>query len=60
MVGKEVSEYPGDSRLAETKGGGNITSGMVMTGQSKDVFFLSKGDGMHGENGVSDVLGVII
>ena len=48
MVGKEVSEYPGDSRLAETKGGGNMTSGMVMTGQSKDVFFLSRGDGMHG------------
>ena len=48
MVEKKVYEYSGDSRLAETKGKGNITSGIVMAGQSKDVFCLSRGSGMHG------------
>ena len=47
MVEKEVSEYSGDGRLAETKRGGNMTSGITMTSQSKDVFFLSREDGMH-------------
>ena len=49
MVGKEVLEYSGDSRLADTQGGGNITSRMTITGQREDVFLLSRGDGAHGE-----------
>ena len=38
-IRKEVLKYPGHSRLANTKFGG----------QRKDVFLLSRGDGVHDE-----------
>lgn len=47
-VGKEVPEYPGDSRLADTQVGGNFMSRMTIRGQRNDVFLLSRGDGVHG------------
>ena len=49
VIGKEVLKCPRDSRLANTKFGSNITSGDAIGGQRKDVFFLSRGDGMHWE-----------
>ena len=48
LVWKELLEDSGDSGLADTQFGGNMTSGMTMGGQGEDVFFLSRGDGSHG------------
>ena len=48
-IRKEVLKYPGHSRLANTKFGGNRASGMMIGGQRKDVFLLSRGDGVHDE-----------
>ena len=49
VTGKEVLKCPRDSRLANAKFGSNMTSGDAIGGQRKDVFFLSRGDGMHWE-----------
>ena len=47
LVGTESSESPGYYGLAEAKSWGNSTSGMTMRGQGEDVFFLSRGSGVH-------------
>ena len=47
VIRKEVLKYPGYSRLANTKFGGNRVSGIMIGGQRKDVFLLSRGDGVH-------------
>jgi hypothetical protein len=49
VIWKEVLKYPRDSRLSTAKFGSNMTSGDVIGGQRKDVFLLSRGDGMHWE-----------
>ena len=49
VVGKEVLKGSRDSRLANTKFGSNMTSGDAIGGQKKNVFLLSRGDGMHWE-----------
>jgi hypothetical protein len=48
-IRKEVLKYPGHSRLANTKFGGNRTGGMMIGGQRKDIFLLSRRDGVHDE-----------
>lgn len=47
-IGEEVLEYPGDSRLADSHSRGNETSRVAIRGQRKDVFLLSRRDGVHG------------
>ena len=47
MIGKKVLKCPRDSRLANAKFESNIASGDAIGGQRKDVFLLSRGDGMH-------------
>ena len=48
-VRKEVLKYPGYSRLANTKFGGNRANRMMIGGQGKNVFLLDRGDGVHDE-----------
>ena len=48
-IRKEVLKYPGHSRLSNTKFGGNRVSSMMIGGQRKDVFLLSRGNGVHDE-----------
>jgi hypothetical protein len=49
LVRNKVLKYPGHSRLANTKFGGNRASRMMIGGQGKDVFLLGRGDGVHDE-----------
>jgi hypothetical protein len=49
VIGKEVLKCSRDSRLANAKFGSNMTSGDAIRGQRKDVFLLSRGDGMYWE-----------
>ena len=46
-VRKKVLEYSGDCRLAYTSLRGNFVSGVTMRGKRKDVFLLSRRDGVH-------------
>jgi hypothetical protein len=46
-IRKEILKCSGDSRPANTKFGGNVTSGVTMRSQRKDVFLLRGGDGAH-------------
>jgi hypothetical protein len=48
-LGKDVFKYSEHSKLADIQGGDNITSGMTITGQKKDVFLLRGEDGIHEE-----------
>ena len=48
-IKEEVLKYPGHSRLANTKFGGNKTNGVKIGGQRKDIFLLIRGDGVHDE-----------
>ena len=47
VIRKEVLKCPRDSRLANTKFGGNMASGDAIRGQGKNILFLSRGDGVH-------------
>jgi len=38
-----------DNRLANTQFGGNRTTRISIRGQGKDIFFLSKGNGVYSE-----------
>ena len=49
LIKKEVLKYPGHSRLANTKFGGNSTNGVMIGGQRKDIFLLIRGDRVHDE-----------
>jgi hypothetical protein len=49
VIEKEVLKCPRDSRLANAKFGSNMMSGDANEGQRKDVFLLSREDGMHWE-----------
>ena len=55
-VRQRVFEHSGDSRLTDTQARGNITGGMTMGGQGKDVFHLSRGYGKHEEVWILKVL----
>ena len=46
---EEVLKYPGHSRLANTKFGGNNMNGVMIKGQRKDIFLLIRGNGVHDE-----------
>ena len=48
-IREEVLKYPGHSRLANTKFGGNNTIGVMLGGQRKNIFLLIRGDGVHDE-----------
>ena len=48
-IRKKVLKYPGYSRLANTRLGGNLMNGEAIESQRKDVFFLSRRDGVHDE-----------
>ena len=48
MVGKDILEDPDNCRLANTQRGSNLTSGLTIAGQSNNVFFLGRGDRVHG------------
>ena len=48
-VRKQILEYSGDGRLPNTKFGSNVTNGVTIGGQRKDVFLLRGGDGVHDE-----------
>ena len=48
-IGKDVMKSSDDSRLAKTSSLGNRVSRMTMRSQRKDIFLVSRGDGMHDE-----------
>ncbi len=50
-IRKVFLKDPGDGRPANTKFGGNMTSGELIGSKGEDVFLLSRGDGMHVEFG---------
>ena len=52
-IGKKVLEYSGDSGLANTSLRGNITGGVTMGDQRKDVFLVGRRNGVHIRSGVS-------
>ena len=52
LVREEVMKYPRHSKLADTKFEGNKMNGVMIGCQRKDIFFLSRGDGVH--DGFSD------
>ena len=49
MIGKEILRCPGNSRPANSKFGGNLMIGETIRSKRKDIFLLSRGDGMHAE-----------
>jgi hypothetical protein len=49
MIGKKLFEYSGYSRLTDTQIRSNRVSRLTIGGQGENVFFLSRGDGMHVE-----------
>jgi hypothetical protein len=49
-----------DSRLAKTSFLGNRVSRVTMRSQRKDIFLVSRGDGMHDEYRVVEALDVVI
>jgi len=49
LIRKEFLNNPGYSRLAHMNFGGNETSWETFRSQRKDVFLLSRGDGVHDE-----------
>jgi hypothetical protein len=49
VIEKEDLKCPRDSILANAKFGSNMMSGDAMGGQRKDVFLLSRGDGIYWE-----------
>ena len=51
-IGKDIFEYPGDSRLANTSVRGNIVSGVTMGGKGNDVFLVSSRNRAHIRSGV--------
>jgi len=51
-IGKDIFEYPGDSRLANTSVRGNIAGGVTMGSKGNDVFLVSSRDGVHIRSGV--------
>ena len=46
LIEEEVLKYPGHSRLANTKFGGNNMNGGIIEGQRKDIFLLIRRDGV--------------
>ncbi len=49
VIGKNIVKGPDDSRLSKTSFLSNRVGGMAMGSQRKDIFLLSRGDGMHDE-----------
>jgi len=52
LIGKDIFEYPGDSRLANTSVRGNMAGGVTMGSKGNDVFLVSSRDGAHIRSGV--------
>ena len=48
QLGMMGAKHSGYSRLAEVEFRSNGAGGITIRGQGEDVFFLSRGDGMHG------------
>ena len=49
MIGKKIFKYSANSSPANAKFGGNIACRKTIGGQRNDIFFLSRGDGVHSE-----------
>ena len=47
MVGEKNMKCSGNSRPSNTKFGGNMAIGETIGSKRKNVFLLSRGDGMH-------------
>ena len=47
LIGKDIFEYPGESRLANTSVTGNMVSGVTIGGKGNDVFLVSSRNGVH-------------
>ena len=52
-IGKKVLECSGDSGLADTSLRGSIAGGVTMGSKRKDVFLVSRRNGVHIRSGVS-------
>ena len=60
LIGKDIFEYPGESRLANTSVRGNIVSGVTMGGKGNDVFLVSSRNRVHIRSGVPWMFALLI